>query len=269
MEKSITSTDSTNNLKRLPKKAFLHQYKAIVDQNIMEKVVPLKNGSKIMYTANKIVYIESIRKLLKEYNSTHITVSLTMFFNFKPFYCVRPSEKEKQSCVCINCQNPHLLLQAINRYRTSKQLKPHESLTLYIQELKSGKKFDELDDDKLCTFHKYERILESYTKRDGTSSEYKRVTRIVYFEPAKDICKQVLESGNTYLKHRTYVDNCSTVFSQRKEAYDGKYTELDFSQNLALRAKDEVQSAHFSGKQFTLHCAIVEPVDYRYHSSFK
>ena len=33
------------------------------------------------------------------------------------------------------------------------------------------------------------------------------------------------------------------------------------SQNLALRPKDEVQSAHFSGKQFTLHCAIVDPVD--------
>ena len=41
--------------------------------------------------------------------------------------------------------------------------------------------------------------------------------------------------------------------------------ELDFSQNLSLRPKDEVQSAHFSERQFTLHCAIVEPADYRYH----
>ena len=50
-----------------------------------------------------------------------------------------------------------------------------------------------------------------------------------------------------------------------KSAYNRKYIELDFSQNLALRPKDEVQSAHFSGKQFTLHCAIVDPVDHRYH----
>ena len=49
-----------------------------------------------------------------------------------------------------------------------------------------------------------------------------------------------------------------------KSAYNRKYIELDFSQNLALRPKDEVQSAHFSGKQFTLHCAIVDPVDHRY-----
>ena len=50
-----------------------------------------------------------------------------------------------------------------------------------------------------------------------------------------------------------------------KEAYNGKYTELSFSQNLALRPKDEVQSAHFSGKHFTLHCSIVDPVHSQYH----
>ena len=50
-----------------------------------------------------------------------------------------------------------------------------------------------------------------------------------------------------------------------KSAYDGKYIELDFSKNLALGTKDEVQSAHFSGKQFTLHCAIVDPIVYWYH----
>ena len=50
-----------------------------------------------------------------------------------------------------------------------------------------------------------------------------------------------------------------------KDGYTGESIELDFSMNLALRPKDEVQSAHFSGKQFTLHFAIVEPFDHRYH----
>ena len=50
-----------------------------------------------------------------------------------------------------------------------------------------------------------------------------------------------------------------------KSADDGKYIQLDFSQNLALRPEDEVQSAYFSGKQFTLHCATVDTVDHRYH----
>lgn len=54
--------------------------------------------------------------------------------------------------------------------------------------------------------------------------------------------------GVKYSKHRTYVDNVSFIFPILKEFYDGKYIELDFSQNLSSRPKDEVQSAHFSGK---------------------
>ena len=103
-----------------------------------------------------------------------------MVFKFKPFYCVLPSEKEKQSCVCINCQNPYLLLQAVNRYRISKHLD--------------------------------ERVIESSTKQDGTRGEYKRVTPFDYHEPVKDICKKLLETGDAYLKQRTYVDNVLTVF---------------------------------------------------------
>ena len=60
-----------------------------------------------------------------------------------PSPCVLPSEKEKQSRVCINCQNPHLLLQAFIRYRKSKHLDGHESLTTYLEKLKAGEKFDE------------------------------------------------------------------------------------------------------------------------------
>ena len=64
---------------------------------------------------------------------------------------------------------------------------------------------------------------------------------INYFEPVKNICQRVLDSGNVYLKYRTYVDNCSSVFLLMKKAYNEKYNELDFSQILALRPKDEVQ----------------------------
>ena len=74
-----------------------------------------------------------------------------------------------------------------------------------------------------------------------------------------------METGDSYLKHRTYVDNVSTAFPEMKSAYDKKYIKLDFSQNLALQPQVEVQSTHFSGKQFTLHCAIVDLVKSRYH----
>ena len=109
-----------------------------------EEVVQLKNGTKVRYTAIKMIYVASIRTLHNEFSSKHVLVSSTTFFNFKPFYCIVPSEKGKQSFVCINCQNPHLLLQAVNRYRTSKNLIPHESLTKYLEKLKANEQFDEL-----------------------------------------------------------------------------------------------------------------------------
>ena len=54
-----------------------------------------------------------------------------------------------------------------------------------------------------------------------------------------------------------------------RESFSGKYIELDFSKNLALKLKDEVQDAHFSGKQYSLHRSIVEPGEnkYVYHLS--
>ena len=158
-----------------------------------------------------------------------------------------------------------MLLKAVNRYRTSKNLNPHESLTKYLEKLKANEQFDELTEENVYTYHRYERVEEPYTKKDGTPGQYQRVTRVDHKEPVKDICQKILDTGNAYLKHRTYVDNVSSVFPEMKSTYDGKYIELDFSQNLALRPKDEVQSAHFSGKQLTLHRSIVNPVNNRYH----
>ena len=33
---------------------------------------------------------------------------------------------------------------------------------------------------------------------------------------------------------------------------------LDYSENIALKPKFEVQAAHFSGRQHTLHCCVIE-----------
>ena len=142
----------------------------------MEEMKVLKNGSKQIFKVGQKMYTESVGKLHAKYNESYKSVSFTIFFKTKPFYCHLPSEREKQTCLCITC-------------------------------------------------------------------------------------------SSKYLKRRSYVDNCKTLLPLMNENYSGKFIELNFSQNLrfSLRPKDEVQSAHFLGKQFTLHCAIVEPVENRYH----
>ena len=190
---------------------------------------------------------------------------MSVFYNLKPFYCLPPSEKEKQSCLCINCLNPHALLKSINGYRSSKKLAPHKSLTAYLKQMKAGDKFDEMSAEKVFKYYQYNRVVESYIGKEGNRIEYTRTTRTDHSEPVHKLVAELSEASDKYLKHRTYVDNCNYVFPLMKETYTGKFVELDYSQNLSLRPKDEVQSAHFSGRQFTLHCAIVEPTEMRYH----
>ena len=44
---------------------------------------------------------------------------------------------------------------------------------------------------------------------------------------------------------------------------------MNFSENITLKTKSEVQEAHFSRKQYALHCTIVHPgeVKFIYHLS--
>ena len=73
----------------------------------------------------------------------------------------------------------------------------------------------------------------------------------------------IKDGGSKYKQHRSYVDNCSTVFPMMKDVYNEKFIELNFSQNLSIQLKLEVQSVHFSNKQYALHCAIGKSFDKR------
>lgn len=265
IENSINSNESAYNIKRISKRNFLKQFPNINDPNLIEKSVKLKSGSKSVFESPRMIYTESIRKLRLLFNEKHTPVSLTLFFRYKPYYCVRPTEKEKSSCLCIDCFNPHLYLQSINIYRKSKALPSHGSLTEYINRINSGEDFAELNDKKLCKFYYYQRVVESYIGKEGKPVEYTRTARVDDQKPVCHIVNLIKDGSIKYLKHRTYVDNCSNVFPLMKDTYTGKFIELDFSQNLALRPKHEVQSAHFSNRQYTLHCAIVTPFEKKYH----
>lgn len=95
-------------------------------------------------------------------------------------------------------------------------------------------------------------MVESYIGKDRKFTDYTRTARVDFSDPAHVLVKHLQDTSQKYLKHCTYVNNCSSVFTLMKASYTGKFIELDFSQNLSLRPIDKVQSAHFSGKQFTL-----------------
>ena len=57
--------------------------------------------------------------------------------------------------------------------------------------------------------------------------------------------------------------NIEAVLPMIRESFLGKYIELYFSENIALKWKHKVWDAHFSGKQYS-HCSIVEPGENKY-----
>ena len=81
----------------------------------------------------------------------------------------------------------------------------HESLTKYLEKLKAGEMFDEQTEKGM-------NVLWNHIQR--RMAHLTHVTRVDYHKPGKDICNKLLEIGDAYLKHRTYVDNVSTVFPE-------------------------------------------------------
>ena len=138
-----------------------------------------------------------------------------IFFKYKPYDCVKSTKKEKLSCLCINCLNPHLFLQSINIYRKSKGLPSHNSLTEYIDRLNKAEKFQEANDDKACKFYSYQRVVEGYIKQ-GKPIEYQRTARV------DDTRNLIKDWGSEYKKHRSYVDNCLTFFSNDENCQQQK-----------------------------------------------
>ena len=265
LKNCFNAKESAYNMKRIIKCNFLEQYSSINDSQLIEKKIPLKNGSKVVFTSPRMVYTEFVQKLHSSFNEKHTPFLLSLFFRYKPYYCVRPTEKEKLRFLCTNCLNPHLPLQSINIYRKSKVLLSHDSLTEYINRLQNGEDFAEANNEKPCKFYSYMRVTESYIRKEGKPVEFTRTGRVSDTKPVKHLVNLIKDGSKKYLKHRTYVDNYSHVLPLMKDAYSGKFIELDVPQNLAIRPKLEVQSANFSNKQYILHCTIAKLFEKRYH----
>ena len=123
---------------------------------------------------------------------------MIVFYSLKPFYYMSPSEKEKQSCLCINCLNPQVLLKSINGYRSPMKLTPHKSLIAYHKQMKTGEKFAEMSAVKICKHYQYKRVEESYIGKEGKLIEYTRTTRTDHSEPINKIVAKLSEAGDKY-----------------------------------------------------------------------
>ena len=116
------------------------QLNAIRDDNIEEQTIAFKHmGNKNIYvTTQRLYYTKSVRELLKKFMKlSDVDCSSSLFYKYKPFYVIPPTGSEQQSCLCIRCENSHLLLKGVNSYRKMKNLSQHTSVTTFLHETQS------------------------------------------------------------------------------------------------------------------------------------
>jgi len=65
-----------------------------------------------------------------------------------------------------------------------------------------------------CKYYEYKRIEESYIGKSGKKMEYTRTARVDLCEPVCQLVEKLRDLSEKYLKHRTYADNCTSVFSR-------------------------------------------------------
>ena len=64
-------------------------------------------------------------------------VFFSIFFKYKPFYITPPTEREKESYLCIKCQNAHLPFRGISTYHDLKNLMKNSSHCLRSVRIRS------------------------------------------------------------------------------------------------------------------------------------
>ena len=103
----------------------------------------------------------------------------------------------------------------------------------------------------------FENVFMKYFNKHEKEVKYKRTARVDKREPLLDCISKLQELTVPYLLHQFSVC-CDTVYGKKFLSQTSHYVLwLDYSQNLALKEKRQVQSAHFLGKQQTLHNTVL------------
>ena len=149
-------------------------------------------------------YTYSLRALHEKFNVTRIEgVSFSVFYSYEPFYVSKNTGKEKESCLCIDCLNPHLVLKSIKKFQNSVEVHEYQFLTTYLEELSNIDKddnslFPERENDKDVHYYVYERKTECHIGKDENDVLYTKTARV-------DKKEKVFELVNSLLKTHPFI----------------------------------------------------------------
>ena len=265
----------------------------LVDPQITE--VKTKGGFKLK--AQKYIYTLTTREMFSMFKmeNPNVQCSPTLFYRCKPFYISPPTLREMEGCLCQKCHNPHSIYNTIRRHVKDLPVSLSEYLTTSFTcqkdtelnffdldcihgcckngcEIINDLEREDIDWEKKVSYYEFEMVNESYNNKQGEKRFYKRIARVDYKDvKLRDVYARLMELSKDYLVHRhmTIVDK--VYWARFLCNVDQPVLWMDYSMNIKLTEKNQVQSAHFSGKQQTLHDSLIQDEDgnfnYIYHLS--
>ena len=254
-----------------------------------------KGGTKLK--AQKNIYTLTTREMFMKFKSEHpdVKCSSSVFYRCKPFYIAPATPREMEGCLCQKCLNPHSLYTTIRRYIKNLPLSLSEYLTTFFTCQKDGElnypkvdcikgqcknnckimdesEKEEVNWNKHVSFYQFETITERYHNRQGEEKFYKRVARQDYKDvPLREVYDMLMKAAEEYLLHRYYTLLDKVSWAKYLGSINAPVVWMDYSMNVNLVEKNQAQSAHFSGRQQTLHDTLIQRSDagytYIYHLS--
>ena len=118
-------------------------------------------------------------------------------------------------------------------------------------------------EDKMVSYYQYEVVVEEYVAKRGPDKgklkTTKRTDQVTYCKDTKDVVALLGSRRKKYLCHKYQLAHDHYHWKAIIETATPKASpiwHMDFSENLALTPKSEVQDAHFNKSQSSLHCTV-------------
>ena len=205
--------------------------------------------------------LELYQKWLEESKSNGIVkVGLTSFALLRPQHCIVAGKSGTHTvCVCIEHQNPNLMVKSLKNELKSKDLM---GLAICSTE------------NKPCMFHECEkcagkeRVEKKLNELLGDSAN--EITYKQWLKTDRCSLETIVKSPDEFLEELTdklynltkhhYVSKSQTCFlKQLKENMKPNecIMQMDFAENFSFIIQDEVQSSYFSKNQATLHPFVI------------
>ena len=263
------------------------------------KTIDTKRGLK--FQGYCMITTKTYRELHESFKTIYASdISIGTFLNLKPFYVSPPTIKEMEMCMCGKCLNPHCIYKALKQslsnhdFPTSlseflgKKIQCDRDQETNYFELecilgKCGnscqiinikdycKPFLKAAKNKTVSFYVFEKVTTFYYNKNGEKVGYDRTGRVDKNWHINEIIDELQSMASKYLQHYFFVINDRVYWKRFLDSSTNFTLWLDYSQNIAFKEKKQVQSAHFSGKQHTLHNTLIRNPNgnniYVYHLS--